>query len=413
MSDARPIHSTGVALPRLRLSKRIGRVTFLGYVTLTILGAAGALFPWGHWASTLVQLLHSLGSLFLLAGMATSFILWNLRGASAGVLTIDGQRVTAISGGRTRTFIKEEIASAYLVERGIPTVEIVLADGDLVTVQTVSVDEGHAMVADLGFGPRGASVTIDTADASRRWLHLLVGLGVYWGATILGWPLMFLGMMLADHAAPMAGALSGPIMLFAYPFFRSFMRAPQLTIGEDGITYVAGRKKRFIPRTAIRSVEQQHPMMPLVIHTDEGDIRVQGSALDAAKRASAGRIVYERLVVGQDRTGKRDRAEVFDRQGRSVSEWRSHIQRTLDDPGYRSAGASLDDAALVLQSPTATREQRFGAALALRVAGEPPARIRVAIAASADEELREAIEAATEEAVDDAKVERALMRMRR
>lgn len=413
MSDARTVQSTGIALPRLRLAKRLGRGTFLGYVAFTIFGAAAALFPWGHWAATLLQVIHSFGSLFVLGGIALSFVLWNLRGASAGTLTLDGEMVTATAGTRTRTFTKAEIASAYLVERGIPTVEIVLADGDLVTVQTVSVDEGHALVADLGFGPRGASVTIDTADASRRWLHLLVGLGVYWGAAILGWPLVFLGMMLADHAAPMAGALSGPVMLFAYPFFRSFMQAPRLTIGEDGITYVAGRKKRFIPRTSIRSVEQQHPMMPLVIHTDEGDIRVQASALDAAKRASAGRIVYERLVVGQDRTGKRDRADVFDRQGRSVAEWRSHIQRALDDPGYRSAGASVDDAALVLQSPTASREQRFGAALALRVAGEPPARIRVAIAASADDELREAIEAATEDAVDDAKVERALRRMQR
>jgi len=68
----------------------------------------------------------------------------------------------------------------------------------------------------------------------------------------------------------------------------------------------------------------------------------------------------------------------------------------------------------VLHSAQATPEQRVGAALALRVAGQPKERIRIAVDAAADERVREALEAVVEARdgeLDDPVVEKALRRL--
>ena len=64
----------------------------------------------------------------------------------------------------------------------------------------------------------------------------------------------------------------------------------------------------------------------------------------------------------------------------------------------------------MLRSPRATGEQRIGAALALRVAGQPRERIRVAVEGAADDRVREALEAVAD-ADDDVVIEKALKRL--
>jgi hypothetical protein len=64
------------------------------------------------------------------------------------------------------------------------------------------------------------------------------------------------------------------------------------------------------------------------------------------------------------------------------------------EASYRGPTACVEDMTAVLASPLATPEERGGAALALRVAGEPPTRIRVAAESVVSEPLREALTAA-------------------
>ena len=80
------------------------------------------------------------------------------------------------------------------------------------------------------------------------------------------------------------------------------------------------------------------------------------------------------------------------------------------EASYRASGSSVEDVANVLTSPTATPEERVGAALALRVAGEPPVRIRIAAESVASDSLRDALAAAADG--DDAKVDALLLRMK-
>src|SRR5207253_2417754 len=83
------------------------------------------------------------------------------------------------------------------------------------------------------------------------------------------------------------------------------------------------------------------------------------------------------------------RAAAFERGGekRDVGAWKSALRGTLD-AGYRAAGTTVEDANAVLASTGSTIEQRLGAALALRVAGEPPQRIRIAADGMVDPKLR-------------------------
>jgi hypothetical protein len=206
------------------------------------------------------------------------------------------------------------------------------------------------------------------------------------------------------------GTVVGPAALLAYHFLKKLLRPPTLVIGDDGIAYSAGITKRFVPRSAVTSVEQPHTSAPLVVHTIAGGpIVVNASVLDPPRRTAAAQLAYERLVATP--RGAEPPA-AFGREGRSVSAWRAHLRGLFDAGGYRTAGTSVDDAAAVLKNAAATPEQRIGAALALRVAGEPPEKIRVAAESAADERVRVALEAVAE-SDDDVKIEKALRRLSR
>jgi hypothetical protein len=148
-----------------------------------------------------------------------------------------------------------------------------------------------------------------------------------------------------------------------------------------------------------------------------GTLRLAGAALDLQRSTAAGRVLRERLArltpgAGATNpaaeTSPAPRAAHYARGQRTVAGWRAALA-AMRDASYRGPTASVEDMTAVLTSPLATPEERVGAALALRIAGEPPARIRVAAEAVASEHLREALAAAAES--DDATLDVALRRL--
>ena len=77
--------------------------------------------------------------------------------------------------------------------------------------------------------------------------------------------------------------------------------------------------------------------------------------------------------------------------------------------GYRASPKTAEEAASILRSSAAAPDERVGAAMALRVAGETD-RVRAAAAATAEVRVRVALEAVAD-AEDDAAIEKALRRM--
>jgi hypothetical protein len=138
---------------------------------------------------------------------------------------------------------------------------------------------------------------------------------------------------------------------------------------------------------------------------------MNGFALDLARGEAIGRVVEERSGPAATTA---DRFTHYERGGRLLAEWRAHLSQAMNQASYRHNAATIDEAAAVLHSAEATPEQRVGAALALRVAGQPKERIRVAVDAAADDRVRAALEAVAEARdgeVDDPVVEKALLRL--
>ena len=217
-----------------------------------------------------------------------------------------------------------------------------------------------------------------------------------------------------------AAALIHIDLVFRIRFQAVFYQA--IGVGDDGVLLEKGFAKRFVTQPDILAIEQLHQTAPLVIRTRSGgDISLAGAAVDPQRCTAVGRALRERFprTLGGRATGSSaaeveprrsaaDRAAYFSRGARSVADWRAALSGMIA-ASYRAPSASVEDMTSVLTSAGATPEERVGAALALRVAGEPPARIRVAAESVASEPLREALAAAADG--DDATLDVVLRRM--
>jgi hypothetical protein len=289
----------------------------------------------------------------------------------------------------------EKIVSALVVERRagpmvFPTLEVRLQNGDLLTARAQDGAALYRMASLLGFGVPGKRVRVSLAKPTRRLLHPLMGLGAYaatWGTGAI------IAVLVAARWRTGSGS-DGPwlelfalvplLMLSVYTLIASFFRAPEVIVGDDGV-----RMKR---RWRTRAVSL--------------DVPVRGVLLDEERRLAVSALARARAAAPP---ALADRMQHYMRAGRAFSAWKEELGRAMRDPSYRTNAATVDDAVAVLGAASATPETRLGAALALRIAGEPPERIRVAAAAVANDELRDALEAVADG--DDARAEKALRRL--
>ena len=290
----------------------------------------------------------------------------------------------------------------------VPTVEVELTNGDLLTARFPDPRSAHSVVTALGFGAGGKRVHASLAKPTRRLFHPLLGLAAY-----IGGMTVMLGPISARAAGSGFDIAYGAYPLVALLFYaglRRLVRAPEVTIGEDGMLLKRRFGRTFVPRGDIAFVTAAGSS--LVVERRSGErIAVRGVALDLARCMAVARVVEERL--GPSATTA-DCFTHYESGGRVLAEWRAHLAQAMNQASYRHNAATVDEATAVLHSAQATPEQRVGAALALRVAGLPKERIRIAVDAAADERVRAALEAvadAREGDADDPVVEKALKRL--
>jgi hypothetical protein len=344
-----------------------------------------------------------------------SYILSLTQTSFPGGLEVSPDRLVLHTGTKRQAFPRAKIKGALVVEREVfntfvPTVEIELTNGDLLTARFPDPRSAHAVVRALGFGAGGKRVHASLAKPTRRLLNPLIGL---------------FATAVATSSTALIGELGGPnpsagygffsvvyalhplVALVFYALLKRLLRAPELTVGDDGVLVQGRLRSRFIPRGEIQSVSGAVGTS-LVIEKRNGErVVVGGIILDAARRTAVAEAIEAR--VGPTAAAA-DRFAHYERGGRAVSEWRDHLARAMNEASYRQNAATVDEAAAVLRSAQATPEQRVGAALALRVAGQPPERIRVAVEGAVDERVRDALEAVAA-AEDDVVLEKALLRL--
>lgn len=360
-------------------------------------GVCGVLGALGEDVTTIMLpwLVSMLGWIVLFGSYVASLTpVW-----SAGMVEVRPLGVTfTLARGSARHVQRSEIAGALVVPRrmgdgSMSTVEIETVRGDRFTVALSDPEDARRLVERLGFGPGGMRVRSRLARPSRRLLNPLLG--------ALAW----IGGMLVAAVPEALFRAKYPYNQIAYmgvwPLFtvglylllRRFTRPTEVVVGEDAVVVERRGRRRVIPRKEIEATGA----LPI------GTLLVDEERVEAVRH-----LVSERTAP----TGVADDAlATFAREGRSPSEWRDQLRVKMERSGYREAATSVDVAGAVLRSGRASPEERVGAAVALRVAGEPPSRIRVAAEAVADEGLRAALEAIADDA-DDARVEKALRSVR-
>lgn len=332
------------------------------------------------------------GALAPLPLLAVSYFQSLTHGARPGQIEVTPTHisVTTVRGAPgMRMLARSAIVGALVVEpKGAePRLEIELASGDRLTCFLSEPRAAADVVGVLGFGPGGKRVRSRVGRSAGRLLHPLLANCAFVAAVTAT---VVAGSVLTPDESDLMKwwylglALSGVV----YSLLRRAVRAPEVVVGDDAVRVEGGFRTRYVALGA--------------------PIGVAGRVLvDADRCAALQRLSDERAQVSM---ASAERRALFERDGTSVARWRERLAAALEGRSYRDAPVTVDDARATLRSPDATPEERVGAALALRIAGEPE-RVRVAADATANERVRVALEATL--ADDEAAVEKALRKLPR
>jgi hypothetical protein len=379
---ASPKWTGRVAWTRVRGPRVLSIVAKAALVGGWVLGAVlpGALGP----------LVAGFAMLLPLPLWALSYFLSLSQAFAPGSLEISPTYLTVHGPTGPRLFARADVVGALVVDRAGagPSVEIELRNGDRLACLFADAEVARALVAELGFAPGGRRVRSRVAKPTGRLLHPVLASTSFTLAITVA-----VGLAIAwkPDAQYESGGSTITALVFAltvgiYELLARAVRPPEIVVGDDSVRVEGAFRARSVPLGA-----------PLGV---PGDVLVDAERVTALQRLSADR--------AQVSAASPERRALFGRDGKPIAEWRAALAAALEGASYRGAALTADEARATLRSPEATAEQRVGAAIALRIAGEPE-RVRVAAAATADDRVRVALEAALEE--DEAAVDKALRRL--
>jgi hypothetical protein len=341
-----------------------------------------------------------------------SYILSLTQNAVGGRLVVTRGELAVHVGKKTTVIPAAKIKGALVVERSgfgwpVPTVEVELENGDLLTARLPDPRSARAVVTALGFGAGGKRVRASLAKPTRRLLHPLLGVVAYLGGVLA----MVLASSTGTGGFEVAYALYPLVALAVYAGLKRLIRPPEVTVGDDGVLVKGRSGQSFVPLSDIAAVAMPSDTKLVIQRKSGRDTVVGGVILNADRCAAIARVIEDRRGASSETA---DRRAHYERAGRALPAWRDHLARAMSESSYRENAATVDEAASVLRSAEATPEQRVGAALALRIAGEPHERIRVASDAAADDRMRKALEAVADarDDADDPVLEKALRRLK-
>jgi hypothetical protein len=315
--------------------------------------------------------------------------------------------------GHARLVTGPQVKDGY--EVATHAVMLELKNGETLRVELPRALEPEVVLANLGVG---AEQHLLSMPLRGTFGPVLRGMGVLFS----GW---LAGLMMAKFAA-LSVLVSMPIALLAWVPWYLFSAHQAIAVGRDGIRIQRGAlRRRFIPYDAIARVDLQHataearrdvtrpgddPVLAVQLVLHGGTTVLLPLIGQSSEKVMA---LEHRVRSGVAQSSCEGHLAALERGGRSLKEWRSDLHRIVSAAdGYRAPGLRVVDVERVLVDTKATREQRIGAALALKeLEGQSAGpRIRLASSALADRSLQEALEAAADEDQDvqDAAIERAL-----
>jgi hypothetical protein len=171
------------------------------------------------------------------------------------------------------------------------------------------------------------------------------------------------------------------------------LRSRRVVVGADGVRIDGLVRRRYYPLDSIRGMTAR----------PDGGVSLDlqtGRTVEIPGRPDGGGLASRIADAMRARGEARDRGEVevhgLARDGRKVTRWRDELKRLAADASYRAEAVRVADLETVLTNPIADPEQRVAAAVALSQDDGARKRIRIAAEASADPDLKAALEAAAE-----------------
>ncbi len=265
-------------------------------------------------------------------------------------------------------------------------------------VVVFSEPQAHAILAALGMDAAHAALSFRTmsrlvASRGRTWLIGLLIVAAMLGASV------------ASRIAPEFAPFS--MLFLVLPVIVAMVVPTRVTVGADGVLARWMGRAHFIASGAIASVERydegwgRNHTVGVKLHLAGGEtykipVGSYGWANDEAG-ALAERI--EQAVASHRRGDAQSRVSDLLRGERTVAQWIAAL-RALGAGGgatFRKAEVDAERLFRVLESPSASAEERAAAAVALSASERPALRSRVRVVADAvaDPALRAVIDAAS------------------
>lgn len=289
-----------------------------------------------------------------------------------------------------------------------PAVELRLHDGRVLRVQMTDQHEAEALLDALALGPDRRRVVV-TLGSERR--PLVVGCLVYPAAMMLLPAILLYFDPFVRRLLPVLIALAVAATTLAA---RRLSRPREVVVGADGV-HVRGWSGGFIRFAEIAHAGANARALVLQLRPDADIARREPVRLlcpdEQTARGLAARI---RDAMALSRGGAARRAAVtdaLDPGDRPLPAWRDALAKIMrSEEQYRTSAVTKDEVLAVLEDAAAPSRLRIGAALALRETSDTDARQKIRIAAEtcADADLREALEAAAEDELDERTIRKTL-----
>lgn len=351
-------------------------------------------------------------------------------GAVVADLAIDDLAVVITRGAKTKRVPLTDIERGWVDPLGRAVLR--LRNGtDLVVASTDPSDAGKILEAvSAGSVERAVRIPIQSfATAGAPRLKALLqkgaprGFAVGWRVEVGSQVIVFLSMLIpvffwgafgaALHNARHGAAATEVALTAAAALLASIgvfgvlrvLRRREVTVGDDGVAIRGIVRTRFVPYATLSRVTKD----------DEGvRLHEKNGGDELLPPAPGGDALFERIHEAMARRSGNEMPEgaleLLDRNGRSVEAWRAELRRlAARGESYRETALAAERLAEVVGDPDATPERRIGAAVVL--AGTSDAgvrrRVRIAIDACADGDMRIALERAAEGEISETELARA------